>query len=79
LVWGCSIAQAFDKKLKKLNTDVVYRQQKYNLLREEVTSLPQSLPGRVDGQRLASHDRVLAVVWGGVSIDGRVRQEARVP
>lgn len=28
-------AESMDKKLKKLNTDAVYRQQKYNLLREE--------------------------------------------
>ena len=27
--------ESFDKKLKKLNTDQVYKQQKYNLLREE--------------------------------------------
>lgn len=28
-------AESFEKKLKKVNTDAVYRQQKYNLLREE--------------------------------------------
>lgn len=32
---GVPSAEGFEKKLKKLNTDAVYRQQKYNLLREE--------------------------------------------
>jgi hypothetical protein len=30
--------EAMEKRLKKINTDNVYRQQKYNLLREEVMS-----------------------------------------
>lgn len=30
--------EGMEKKLKKINTDSVYRQQKYNLLREEVNN-----------------------------------------